>query len=58
MWDPPFKIPLERVVIDEPHLLLRVMDQQEEDIIKESMNWDKVSCPKHTILNDYLMYEI
>ena len=40
---PFFNIPLENVMLDELHLLLRVTDRFEEGIIMEMLKWDKVN---------------
>lgn len=40
---PFFSIPLENVILDELHLLLRVTDRFEEGIIMEMLKWDKVN---------------
>jgi len=39
---PLFEIPLERVVIDELHMFLRITDILERGIIYEVINWDEV----------------
>ena len=38
---PFFKIPLENVVIDELHLMLRVTDRLEEGLIMDIIKWDE-----------------
>lgn len=41
---PFFNIPLENVILDELHLMLRITDRLEEGIILEILKWDKVHC--------------
>ena len=41
---PPFKILLENIIIDELHLMLRVTDRLEEGLILEVIDWDEVHC--------------
>ncbi|KAJ7383407.1 hypothetical protein OS493_028083 [Desmophyllum pertusum] len=38
---PFFKLPLENIVVDELHLMLRVTDRLEEGIIKDILKWDE-----------------
>ena len=40
---PFFKVPLENIVVDELHLMLRVMDRFEEGLILDIMKWDEVN---------------
>lgn len=40
---PLFDIPLERVIIDELHMFLRITDILEKGIIYEVINWDEVT---------------
>ena len=40
---PLFDIPLDRIVIDELHLMLRVMDRLEQGLILEVVDWDEVN---------------
>lgn len=37
---PLFKIPLDNIIIDELHLMLRVMDRLETGLILEVLDWD------------------
>ena len=37
-----FKIPLDNIIIDELHLMLRVMDRLETGLILEVLDWDEV----------------
>ena len=37
-----FKIPLSNIIIDELHLMLRVMDRLETGLILEVVDWDEV----------------
>jgi hypothetical protein len=39
---PFFKIPLDHILVDELHLMLRVTDRLEEGLIKDIIQWDKV----------------
>lgn len=39
---PLFKIPLDHVIVDELHLMLRVTDRLEEGLIYEMLDWDEV----------------
>ena len=39
---PLFNIPLQNIVIDELHLMLRVMDRLEQGVILEVIDWDEV----------------
>lgn len=39
---PLFEIPLDRVVVDELHMFLRITDILERGIIYEVINWDEV----------------
>ena len=39
---PLFKIPLDNIIIDELHLMLRVMDRLETGLILEVLDWDEV----------------
>ena len=39
---PLFHIPLERVIVDELHMFLRVTDILEKGVILEVINWDEV----------------
>ena len=39
---PLFNVPLENVIIDELHLLLRITDRLEHGIILEVIGWDQV----------------
>ena len=39
---PLFKIPLDYVIFDELHLMLRVTDRLEEGLIYEMLDWDEV----------------
>ena len=39
---PFFNIPLENIVIDELHLMLRVMDRLQTGLILEVIDWDEV----------------
>ncbi|XP_068739073.1 uncharacterized protein [Montipora capricornis] len=38
---PLFKIPLDHVIVDELHLMLRVTDRLEEGLIYEMLDWDE-----------------
>lgn len=38
-----FNIPLDHIVIDELHMLLRVMDRMEHALIFDDIDWDEVS---------------
>ena len=40
---PFFKIPIENVILDELHLMLRVTDRLEEGLILDIIKWDAVS---------------
>ena len=40
---PLFDTPLERVVIDELHMFLRITDILEKGVILEVINWDEVN---------------
>jgi len=40
---PFFKLPLENIVVDELHLMLRVTDRLEEGLIMDIMKWDEVN---------------
>ena len=40
--EPLFNVPLENVLIDELHLLLRITDRLEHGIILEVIGWDQV----------------
>lgn len=51
---PLFDIPLDRIVIDELHLMLRVMDRLEQGLILEVVDWDEVSF---LVLNITLNYK-
>lgn len=46
---PLFKIPLENIVIDKLHLMLRVTDRLEEGLILEVIDKDEVHCMFLTI---------
>lgn len=39
---PLFNIPLDQIIIDELHLMLRVMDRLETGLILEVIDWDEV----------------
>ena len=39
---PLFNIPLDQIIIDELHLMLRVMDRLETGVILEVLDWDEV----------------
>ena len=39
---PLFKIPLDNIIIDELHLMLRVVDRLETGLILEVLDWDEV----------------
>ena len=41
--DPFFKVPLDNVILDELHLMLRITDRLEEGLILDIMKWDSVS---------------
>ena len=41
--DPFFKVPLDNVILDELHLMLRITDRLEEGLIFDIMKWDSVS---------------
>ncbi|XP_031554622.1 uncharacterized protein LOC116291587 [Actinia tenebrosa] len=41
---PLFDIPMDHIVIDELHLLMRVMDRLENGIITEFQDWDEYIC--------------
>lgn len=49
-----FDIPLDRIVIDKLHLMLRVMDRLEQGLILEVVDWDEVSF---LVLNITLNYK-
>ena len=42
---PLFSIPLDHVVIDELHMLLRVTDRLEKGLIYDMIYWDEVCVP-------------
>lgn len=44
---PFFNIPLENIVIDELHLMLRITDRLEEGIIMDIVKWDEVTILTH-----------
>ena len=46
---PLFKIPLENIIIDELHLVLRVTDRLEEGLILEVIDRDELHCMFLTI---------
>ena len=46
---PIFDIPLENIIIDELHLMLRVMDKLETGLILELVDWDEVYNTAHFI---------
>ena len=39
---PLFRIPLDHVIVEELHLMLRVTDRLEEGLIYEMLDWDEV----------------
>ena len=41
---PLFEIPLERVVVDELHMFLRITDILEKGVIYEVIHWDEVTA--------------
>ena len=47
---PFFNLPLENVVVDELHLMLRVTDRLEEGLILDIIKWDEVNVNKPLIL--------
>lgn len=44
-----FDIPLENIITDELHLMLRVMDRPETGLIIEVVDWDEVYNTAHFI---------
>ena len=46
---PIFDIPLENIIIDELHLMLRVMNRLETGLILEVVDWDEVYNTAHFI---------
>lgn len=40
--EPLFKIPLNRCILDELHLMLRVTDRLEHGLIYDAVDWDEV----------------
>ena len=42
--------PLENIVIDELHLILRITDRLEEGLIIDIANWEEVIIKKHLTL--------
>ena len=41
--EPFFSIPVDNVILDELHLMLRITDRLEEGLIKDVIKWDKVN---------------
>ena len=39
---PLFEIPLDHVIIDELHMLLRITDRLEQGIVMDVIDWDEV----------------
>lgn len=40
--EPLFTIPLDHVVVDELHLMLRIIDRLEDGLVYEMLDWDEV----------------